>query len=494
MELLLERRHAEQLRGAGSPTALTRVLNQEEEEDPQSDQSSEKESAKEDEPTSSPSLDRLYDIHGCCLSCGEVYCGGSHSCISAGSVCSSMGSFTAADGECSFTYNAGEGSNGYTFTYDLAPYMRSDTDAVGYYQIVDTTSYGQYTNTDNAGDAVVPKNQANIINAVQKVTYYFNLCQAVRAKDLPYVCRTTVGYDGERCKADALAYHYIIAPKALYDDDNHKNHRGLAEVPSSSSGGGSGSGKGTTSSSSESADAGIKGLLHGAWGKNGAELDRQIRRVLSTPSHRPGGPTAWWHLSRPTDIASSLPSRGLGTSSPLVEIVETCTRLSSCIDESGEANEDDAFAGMTVELGLLNPLKPASGVFLKYLGGNSCPPLSDNSGGDAFVRPCSKSFKININCHNEIDEIPDTVEVTESTRYEYEMTINHIMGCPVECPRSPYSGRVCGSRGVCFYAGYDDGRTADLSPSSPLTCLCQEGYYGKACEVTGYLAGIRYVI
>ena len=105
-----------------------------------------------------------------------------------------------------------------------------------------------------------------------------------------------------------------------------------------------------------------------------------------------------------------------------------------------------------MELGLLNPLKPASGVVLKYLGGNSCPPFSSSSassssasssssssssssekgyggngnsnsnsgnsnsgsGGDYEV-PCSKSFKININCHNEIDEIPDTVEVTENT-------------------------------------------------------------------------------
>ena len=88
-----------------------------------------------------------------------------------------------------------------------------------------------------------------------------------------------------------------------------------------------------------------------------------------------------------------------------------------------------------MELGLLNPLKPASGVVLKYLGGNSCPPFSSstsssssssssdkngggsgggggNGGGGDYEVPCAKSFKININCHNEIDEIPDTVEVT----------------------------------------------------------------------------------
>jgi hypothetical protein len=166
--------------------------------------------------------------------------------------------------------------------------------------------------------------------------------------------------------------------------------------------------------------------------------------------------------------------------------------------DDAPGDDDGSAAGLTVELGLLNPLKPASGVVLKYLGGNSCPPLStsstDRGSGDAFEVPCAKSFKININCHNEIDQIPDSVEVTESTRYMYEMTINHVMGCPVECPRSPYTGHVCGSRGICFYAGNDNSQTLSLptTTASPLTCLCQEGNYGRSCEVTGYLAGVSY--
>ena len=53
-----------------------------------------------------------------------------------------------------------------------------------------------------------------------QVTYYFNLCRAVRSKDLPYACRITTGYDGEKCKDDAMAYQYTILPKALYDDDH----------------------------------------------------------------------------------------------------------------------------------------------------------------------------------------------------------------------------------------------------------------------------------
>ena len=109
-----------------------------------------------------------------------------------------------------------------------------------------------------------------------------------------------------------------------------------------------------------------------------------------------------------------------------------------------------------MELGLLNPLKPASGVVLKYLGGNSCPPFSSSSsssssstdknsgggngggnsgsggsGGGDYEVPCAKSFKININCHNEIDEIPDTVEVTESTLPS--MSILHLLTHPLTC-------------------------------------------------------------
>ena len=95
------------------------------------------------EPTSStptylPTVARTYDVHGCCLSCGQIYCSGSHTCISAGSTCASMGSYEVNDDHCSFTYSTGTTSSSYSFTYDLAPYMLSGLD---YYQVDIFLSY-----------------------------------------------------------------------------------------------------------------------------------------------------------------------------------------------------------------------------------------------------------------------------------------------------------------------------------------------------------------
>ena len=82
------------------------------------------------EPTTSspsylPTIARIYDVHGCCLSCGQLYCSGSHTCINSGSTCASMGSYDVNDGHCEFTYSTGTTSSSYSFTYDLAPYMLS---------------------------------------------------------------------------------------------------------------------------------------------------------------------------------------------------------------------------------------------------------------------------------------------------------------------------------------------------------------------------------
>ena len=90
------------------------------------------------EPTSSaptylPTIARIYDVHGCCLSCGQIYCSGSHTCINAGSTCASMGSYDVSDDHCSFTYSTGTTSNSYSFTYDLAPYMLSGLE---FYQVI----------------------------------------------------------------------------------------------------------------------------------------------------------------------------------------------------------------------------------------------------------------------------------------------------------------------------------------------------------------------
>jgi len=146
-------------------------------------------------------------------------------------------------------------------------------------------------------------------------------------------------------------------------------------------------------------------------------------------------------------------------------------------------------------MGLLDPVEPASGIYIQYQGGNTCP-NSWADKADCFVHEsdddlatsyCARSFRLNINCHGEIDEIPYEEYVEEAGGCAYEVTINHKAGCPLECPR--HNGRVCSANGICFYEGYDSG--ADVGSlsmlSSPVGCICEDGYYGDACEYEGYL-------
>ncbi len=166
---------------------------------------------------------------------------------------------------------------------------------------------------------------------------------------------------------------------------------------------------------------------------------------------------------------------------------QACFRLSDCFKD-----------GPDREMGLLNPMDPTAGIYLLYSGGNTCPnswadkaacythashathdddsdDKSDDdhsSNDDDAMTPayCSRSFRLNINCHNEINEVPLREEVEEAGGCAYEATINHVMGCPVECPRDD-NGRVCSARGTCFYDGYDAGSTVDNTQVSlrPLT-------------------------
>lgn len=162
----------------------------------------------------------------------------------------------------------------------------------------------------------------------------------------------------------------------------------------------------------------------------------------------------------------------------------SCWRLSDCFGS----------AGPELSMGLLDPVEPASGIYLLYQGGNTCP-NSWADKPDCYVHEhdddwatnyCSRSFRLNINCHGEIDEIPYEEYVEEAGGCAYEVTINHIAGCPLECPR--YNGRVCSANGICFYEGYDSGAdVGDDKDSSPVGCICKEGYYGSACEYEGYL-------
>jgi len=167
---------------------------------------------------------------------------------------------------------------------------------------------------------------------------------------------------------------------------------------------------------------------------------------------------------------------------------ESCYRLSDCF-----------FNQPRIEINLLDPVEPASGIYIQYNGGNTCPnswnswaedkeecnTREDDQVGSTY---CARSFKLNIKCHDEIDGIPDREDIIENAGCAYEATINHRMGCPVECPRG-LNGRVCSSRGVCYYPGYDSGDAVDdtISTAPSLQCLCESGYYGDSCEIEGYL-------
>lgn len=101
------------------------------------------------------------------------------------------------------------------------------------------------------------------------------------------------------------------------------------------------------------------------------------------------------------------------------------------------------------------------------------------------------SFRLNIQCHDEIKKIPEREEIEEAAGCAYEVTINHVMGCPLECPRHSVTGRVCSGQGLCFYAGYDSGSTVDdVNDDAGLQCLCSSGHYGTACEFSGFINSI----
>lgn len=171
---------------------------------------------------------------------------------------------------------------------------------------------------------------------------------------------------------------------------------------------------------------------------------------------------------------------------------ESCYRLSDCSDQGGR----------DVEIGLIDTVKPASGIYLLYTDGNTCPnsyseknqcftTVGSNSYGGTY---CSRSFKLKINCHNEISEIPEKEEIEEEEGCAYTASINHIMGCPIDCPR--FNNRVCNAKGMCFYSGYDSGEKVDDDQvydddddywnTGNLQCLCQDGHYGDACQYEGY--------
>lgn len=137
---------------------------------------------------------------------------------------------------------------------------------------------------------------------------------------------------------------------------------------------------------------------------------------------------------------------------------KSCYRLSRCDDSNSESQAP------TIQLGILNPVEPATGIFVQYSGGDTCPnSYSEKAqcntviGGSTY---CSRSFRLNILCNDEITDIPLRESVVEDSGCSYTATINHRMGCPIQCPRNS-ANQICSARGVCYYAGYDSGQEID---------------------------------
>ena len=65
--------------------------------------------------------------------------------------------------------------------------------------------------------------------------------------------------------------------------------------------------------------------------------------------------------------------------------------------------------------------------------------------------------------------MPDVAVVEEFAPCAFQININSVYGCPVDCPVSS-AGLVCGDKGVCVLG--DDGQAR---------CLCESGLNGADC-------------
>jgi hypothetical protein len=119
-----------------------------------------------------------YDSHGCCLSCGEIFCHSSSKCVSDWDDCS-FGIFDTK--RCLYHYN----NSYHGFSYDLSS-LQLATDQ--FYEVTDEVSHPQQT-----------------------FKYFFNICSNVKSSVLPKACLSTTGSGGDKCSSDALAYQYFSA-------------------------------------------------------------------------------------------------------------------------------------------------------------------------------------------------------------------------------------------------------------------------------------------
>ena len=161
---------------------------------------------------------------------------------------------------------------------------------------------------------------------------------------------------------------------------------------------------------------------------------------------------------------------------------------------TGGSVDDDA----NVKWGLLDPQAPSAGVYVRYYGGNTCSKFSPTrrDACDYEVNGmdyCRRSTKLNFVCNNHITEVSEHLDVQEGTGCAYEVTMNSVHGCPLECPRGGPDGFVCANNGVCSYDGLEDGFTVGGDAGVP-RCLCKLPYGGDDCydyatiaEVTHYV-------
>ena len=104
---------------------------------------------------------------------------------------------------------------------------------------------------------------------------------------------------------------------------------------------------------------------------------------------------------------------------------------------------------------------PSTGVILSY------------TGGDNTWCKNERSLRLSFYCMNNYQSLPKDSIVIEYPQCVYNLQLESIYGCPVECGQ--VDNKLCGGRGVC---GYDRDRQAPR-------CFCNDGYYGSACEKTG---------
>lgn len=137
---------------------------------------------------------------------------------------------------------------------------------------------------------------------------------------------------------------------------------------------------------------------------------------------------------------------------------DRCHRLSGSASDLND---------VTLTQSLYDPDNVAAGVSFKYTGGDGC---YEHDG-------VKRSLTVHYICHEGNDNTPDNRErVDETSPCAYELFVNTIYGCPIECSTTSVEvegvtyQKLCGGHGVCAEG-----------PGGVAQCICNEGYEGAAC-------------